>query len=155
MFMASIYLDYNCFQRGFDDSRQIKIHLEALACQEVFAKAESKEVKLAWSFMHEDENSLCPFIERKIEVLRLSALCESRISPRSDIRTVAKDFQQKVLLSSKDSLHLSCAHHAGCTVFLTCDEELIRRAKRLNLPMRIMNPVDYVRGVEKNESAST
>jgi predicted nucleic acid-binding protein len=151
--MQLVYLDYNCFQRGFDDSRQIKIHLEALVCQEIFAKAENKEVKLAWSFIHEDENALCPFIERKIEVLRLSALCEVRIGPRSDIRTLAKNFQEKAALSSKDSLHLACAHHALCTVFLTCDEELIKRAKRLNLPIRIMNPVDYIREFEENESA--
>lgn len=45
--MKLIYLDYNCIQRGFDDFRQIKIHLEALACQEVFARAERKEVDLA------------------------------------------------------------------------------------------------------------
>lgn len=153
--MKPIYLDYNCFQRGFDDSRQIKIHLEALACQEVFARAENKEVDLAWSFMHEDENALCPFVERKIEVLRLSALCKVRIGPRSDIRTVAKGFKEKAALSSKDSVHLACAHHAGCEVFLTCDEELIKRAKRLNLPMRIMNLVDYVREIEKNESTGS
>jgi hypothetical protein len=29
--MDLIYLDYDCFQRGFDDPRQIKIQLEALA----------------------------------------------------------------------------------------------------------------------------
>jgi predicted nucleic acid-binding protein len=104
--------------------------------------------------MHEDENTLCPFIERKIEVLRLSTLCEVRIGPRSDIRTVAKDFQEKAVLSSKDSLHLACAHHAGCTVFLTCDEELIKRAKRLNLSMRVMNPVNYIRELEKDENTS-
>jgi predicted nucleic acid-binding protein len=150
--MELIYLDYNCFQRGFDDPRQIKIRLEALVCQEIFAKAESKEVNLAWSFMHADENALCPFIERKIEVLRLSGLCEVRIAPRDEVITIAKDFQERAGLSSKDSLHLACAHHAGCMVFLTCDEDLIKRAKRLNLSMRIMNPVDYIREVENNES---
>jgi len=102
--------------------------------------------------MHEDENALCPFTERKIEVLRVSALCKLRIRPQSEIRTVAKDFQEKAALSSKDSVHLACAHHAGCTLFLTCDDALIKRAKRLNLPMRIMNPVDYIREVEKNEN---
>jgi hypothetical protein len=37
------FLDYNDFQRGFDDSQQIKIQLEALACEEIFDKAEGKE----------------------------------------------------------------------------------------------------------------
>lgn len=35
-----IYLDCNCFQRGFDDPRQIRIRMEALACEAVFAEAE-------------------------------------------------------------------------------------------------------------------
>lgn len=29
--MDIIYLDYNCFQRSFDDTSQIKIQMEALA----------------------------------------------------------------------------------------------------------------------------
>mgnify|MGYP001769342563 FL=1 len=56
--MDVIYLDYNCFQRRFDDSSQIKIQLEAMACEEIFLRAEIEEVKLAWSFMHEDETLL-------------------------------------------------------------------------------------------------
>lgn len=33
--MDLIYLDYNCFQGIFDNSSQIRIQLEALACQEM------------------------------------------------------------------------------------------------------------------------
>ncbi len=52
--MNLIYLDYNCFQRGFDDHRQIRIQMEALACQEIFNRTEREELQLVWSFMHED-----------------------------------------------------------------------------------------------------
>jgi predicted nucleic acid-binding protein len=144
-----IYLNYNCFQRGFDDHRQIKIQLEALACEEIFAKAERKEVSLIWSFMHEDENILCPFMERKVEVSRLSFLCEIRVESNTKIYHKAKDFQNKAKLSSKDAIHLACAHNIKSEFFLTCDEELIERAKRLNLNMKVMNPVEYIRKVEK------
>lgn len=41
-----LYLDYNCFQRGFDDSRQFRIRMEALACEEIFARAEDDTVKM-------------------------------------------------------------------------------------------------------------
>ena len=34
--MDLVYLDYDCFQRGFDDPRQVRIQMEALACQEIF-----------------------------------------------------------------------------------------------------------------------
>ena len=53
--MDLIYLDYNCFQRRFDDPNQIRIQMEALACQEIFNRAEAQIVQLIWSFMHEDE----------------------------------------------------------------------------------------------------
>jgi len=32
---------------------------------------------------------------------------------------------------------------------VTCDDGLIRQAKRLRLALTILNPVDYVRQVEK------
>ena len=147
--MDLIYLDYNCFQRGFDDRNQIKIQLEALACKEIFAKAERREIRLVWSFMHQDENILCPFVERKSEVSRLSALCKIRIGPDPEIYRCAKDLQNKANLSSKDAIHLACAGHAKSGIFLTCDDELIKRAKKLALAIRIMNPVEYIREVEQ------
>jgi predicted nucleic acid-binding protein len=147
--MDLIYLDYNCFQRVFDDPRQIKIQLEALACEGILARTEKKEVRLVWSFMHEDENIFCPFLERKIEVARLSTLCKIRIGPGKEIYNLAKDFQRRAKLSANDAIHLACAYHAKCRYFLTCDDELIKRAKRLNLEIKIMNPVEYIREVEK------
>lgn len=146
--MDLIYLDYNCFQRGFDNPQQVKIQMEALACKEIFSKTERKAVKLVWSFMHEDENILCPFLERKLEVLRLSALCEIRVGPKNDIYSLAKDFQQRARLSSKDAIHMACAYYSKCKFFLTCDNELIKRSMRLNLEIRVMNPVEYIREVE-------
>ena len=143
--MDLIYLDYNCFQRGFDDIRQIRIQMEALACQEIFIKAEKGKVRLAWSFMHEDETILCPFPDRKYEVLRLASVCEVRIGPDEEIHTLAKSFQKKERLSAKDAVHLACATFVGTNVFLTCDDRLIKQAKRLKLEIIIMNPVDYVR----------
>lgn len=102
-----------------------------------------------WSFMHDDENILCPFLDRKLEVLRLSALCKVRVGPEDEILDLAEDFQRRAKLSSKDAIHLACACHAKGQFFLTCDEALIKRANRLNLEIRVMNPVEYIREVEK------
>lgn len=93
--MDLIYLDHNCFQRGVDDPRQIRIQMEALACQEVFLRAEQDMVRLVWSFMHQDEAILCPFPERKYEVLRLNILCKVRIGPDEEIHRLALSFQKK------------------------------------------------------------
>ena len=143
--MGIIYSDYNCFQRGFDDPGQVRIQMEALACQEVFLKAESGQIQLIWSFMHEDEALLCPFPERKYEALRLATLCQVRVAPQEKIRGMAESFQKQGNLSAKDAIHLACASYASADTFLTCDDSLIKRVKHLNLGMKVMNPVDYIR----------
>jgi hypothetical protein len=143
--MDLLYLDYNCFQRGFDDPKQVRIQMEALACQEIFLRAERGQVRLVWSFMHEDETILCPFPERQYAVLRLSALCTRRVGPTQEIYKLAKSFQQKAKLAAKDALHLACAVYSGADLLLTCDDQLIRHAKRLKLEIPVLNPVDYVR----------
>ena len=143
--MDLVYLDYNCFQRGFDDPRQARIQMEALACQELFVRAEVETIRLIWSFMHEDETLLCPFSERKYEVLRLSVLCKVHVKPDEDIRTLAKALQERGKLAARDAVHLACASHAGADCFLTCDSRLLKQAKRLRLGMEVMNPVDYIR----------
>lgn len=143
--MDLIYLDYNCFQRGFDDPRQTRIRIEGLACQEIFTRAERGEIRLVWSFMHEDETILSPFPERKYEVLRLATLCNVRVGPSDDIYDQAKSFQKKGRLSAKDVIHLACALSVKADFFVTCDDRLIKQAKRLKLEMEVINPIDYIR----------
>ena len=143
--MDLIYLDYNCFQRGFDDPRQIRIQMEALACQEIFVRAEENKVRLVWSFMHEDETILCPFPERKYEVLRLAALCSVREGPREGIYKLSESLEKMGRLSAKDAIHLACASYAEADFFLSCDNRLVKQAERLGLEMVFRNPVDYIR----------
>lgn len=143
--MDLIYLDYNCFQRGFDDIRQLRIHMEALACQEIFLRAEYNKIKLVWSFMHEDETLLCPFPERKFEALRLAQLCKNRMGPVDGIYKQAKLFETKGRLSAKDAVHLACATYIKADFFFTCDDILIKKGKKLKIPELIIeNPIDYI-----------
>jgi hypothetical protein len=142
-----LYLDYNCFQREFDDWGQARIRMEAAACEKVFQDAEAGAVDLVWSFMHADENDLCPFVDRKLEILRLSEICRVRLDEDDGVRTLARRLETAGL-SGKDAVHLAVASSAKAAAFLTCDDQLIRKANRLRdrLPLEIavMNPVEYV-----------
>jgi len=119
--------------------------MEALACEEIFTRAERGEIQLVWSFMHEDETILCPFPERKYEVSRLAALCQVRVGPKEEIYNYAKLLEQKEGLSAKDAVHLSCARFVRAEFFLTCDDKLAKQAKQVSLEMDILNPVDCIR----------
>ena len=141
-----LYLDYNCFQRSFDDQRQARIRMETAACEEIFETAAQSKIRLAWSFMHEDENALCPFVDRKIEVLKLSEICKVRILPSDAIRSLALALQKECKLKSKDALHVACAKDSGASHFVTCDDALQKRAGDRIGNMVIIGPTEYVMG---------
>jgi len=55
-------------------------------------------------------------------------------------------------IRAKDAMHLSAASAARVEVFLTTDDILIRRAKKLDPPLgfTVINPLDWVkRGMTK------
>ena len=139
-----LYLDYNCFQRSFDDQRQARIRLEAIACEEIFSRAEDGRVDLAWSFIHEDENIVCPYLDRKSEVLKLSELCKVKIGPDPKIKDLAVEIQKSKKLAAKDALHVACAIHSRADIFLTCDDSLQRKAGAKCGYLVILNPTEYV-----------
>lgn len=139
-----LYLDYNCFQRGFDDPRQRRIRLEAEACEKIFEDAECGRIDLVWSFMHDDENRACPFIDRAQEVVRLAAICRVRIRPEEPIRASAARIQAVAGLSAKDALHVAAAEFAKAAWFVTCDDEIVSKGSRLPVAVVATNPVDYV-----------
>jgi len=139
-----VYLDENCFQRGFDDHAQVRIKMEAIACQDVIQRAEAGELDLVWSFMLLDETLQCPFSERKMAVLRLSKICKIRIGPSDDVYRRAVSLGKEYGLAAKDAVHLACAAVAHSDIFLSCDDDIIKKIKRLE-NMEIMNPIDYIR----------
>jgi hypothetical protein len=142
--MNLIYLDYNCFQLGFDVLQQIRIQMEALASEWIFEQAQMGRLTLAWSFMHDDENHLCPFLDRQIEALRLSELCLIKIAPETEIYNRAKEFHQTANLSPKDAIHVSCAVFINADYFITCDDRLLKQTNRLNLHTEAINPTNYL-----------
>ena len=49
-----------------------------------------------------------------------------------------------------DAAHLAAAEIGGAEVVLTCDDIMVRRARRLDLSLRVLNPVAYLREVAGN-----
>jgi hypothetical protein len=139
-----LYLDYNCFQRGFDDPRQVRIRMETEACDALFSEAESGQADLVWSFIHQDENNLCPFPERRDEISRLAAICRVRVGPDESIRVLANEVQRKAGLCPKDALHVAVAIHVKADAFVTCDDEIVAKAARLPIAIRVVNPVQFL-----------
>ncbi len=75
----------------------------------------------------------------------MASICQVKIPPKIGIIELAKSFQQQTKLSSKDAIHVAAAEYIQANLFLTCDDNLIKQAVKLNLQTDIMNPIDYIR----------
>ncbi len=142
-----LYLDMNVFKRSFDDQSTARVRLETAAIDIIFEAVSEGRYALCWSFILEYENSLNPNIERQLATLLLSQYASRIIEPQETIRQRAKELEKR-RIQGRDALHLACAEFAGCDYFLTCDDKLLKKGRRQQLSVTVMNPVEFVSYVE-------
>jgi predicted nucleic acid-binding protein len=46
-----------------------------------------------------------------------------------------------------DALHLAAAEYAGVDCFVTCDDRLLKRARRIGFPVRVVSPLELLEEV--------
>ena len=125
-----IYFDMNIYNRIFDDQTQMRIRFESMAIDILFELVEKDRYDLVWSFILEYENSRNPFVERRLHINSISALCSETIKPDARIKSMARAIVESSNAKDKDALHLASAIYGGCKYFITCDDKLIRTVER-------------------------
>jgi len=85
-----------------------------------------------------------PDEDRRHDVAALLAFANEVVFPQSHSAERAQ-FLQKLGFDSFDALHLGCAEEGRADVFLTTDDDLVRRGgRRINeIRTRLMNPVPW------------
>jgi predicted nucleic acid-binding protein len=138
-----LYLDVCCLNRPFDDQSQNRVRLEAEAVLSILELAESGELEIIGSDIIDDELSEMPDNERREKVELLLTLASSQIALTLAIEQRAVELQ-KQNISPSDALHLASAESAQADYFLTTDDDLLRRAKRANLKVKVENPAKWL-----------
>ena len=140
-----VYFDVCCLNRPFDDQRQERVRLETEALLIAFDRCTSGVWHWVSSGQVDLEIRRTPDRERR-ERLQLAASNANEVvavePPHFDraAALVAMGFR------AADALHLACAEAAGADVFLTTDDQLLRRSVRLatHLTVRVANPLQWV-----------
>ena len=138
-----IYLDNCCFNRPFDDQKQLRIRLETEAKLDIQQKILQKKIELVWSYILDFENEMNPFEQRKIAIRRWKAHATIDISETNQVLASARKFSH-IGFKSKDSLHLACAIATNCNYILTTDDQLIKKGAGLD-EIEAIDPIDFVR----------
>ena len=136
-----IYLDNCCFNRPFDDQSQVRVLLETEAKLVVQERIRSGSIQLAWSYIMDFENDANPFEDRRCSISQWQKLAAIDISESPEVVARAEAIS-RFGVKAKDSLHLSCAIEAQCSIFLSTDKGILNKANLIP-ELAILNPVDY------------
>lgn len=141
-----LYLDNCCFNRPWDDQRQMKIHLETEAKLYIQDGIRQGRYELAWSYILDFENSENPY-EDKMNAIQewrsiASVYCEASV----DTLATGQDITVYGI-KPKDALHIACAKLSRCDYFITTDYKL---TNKIFPDIKIINPIDFVRETEGN-----
>lgn len=137
-----VYLDNCCFNRPYDDQTSLKIRLETEAKLDIQQRIKSGQIKLAWSYILDYENSQNPFIERMNEINRWKHEADRYVKETPKILSTMKKTIQ-CGLKPIDGLHIACAHASECDSFITVDKGILNKRDMLEI-IKILNPIDFV-----------
>lgn len=150
-----IYLDTNVFGRPLDDRSQMRVDIEAQASLAILSMIEQKKCNCLSSDILKLEVARTQ-IPKRIHMQSLINLCSSHIFETDNIKNLALKINQKSNIEARDALHLASACIGKAEYFITCDDEITQKAKKIeqNLQefgynIKIINVLDFIKEVEK------
>jgi predicted nucleic acid-binding protein len=140
-----IYLDVCCLNRPFDDITQDRVRLESEAVLTILGHAQTENWILISSEVVDIEISKIPDDERKQKVSFLSSTLKSYVTVDEDIERRAMELAE-LNFKPFDAFHIAFAEKGGADVFLTTDDDLLKKAlqKKEVLKVRLENPLKWL-----------
>lgn len=144
-------MDNCCYNRLFDDRSNIKNYLEREAVLLVLELIYQKRVEIIGSDILIKEMSCIKDVMKKKRIHALYQNCILKsVFADSEIIRRAKEISKLAGTTSFDSLHLAISEN-NAEVFLTTDIKLIKASKRIDLSIKVMNPIEFIMEVTENE----
>ncbi len=140
-----IYLDCCSIQRPFDDKSQPRIAVEAEAVLVILALCESDYLQLVSSDALLFEIGRIPDQARKDDSFALlKRIAKENVELTSEHEVLARKLEASGL-KPLDALHLAFASVSKVDYFCTCDDKLLKNAKRFeDLNTMVITPTQLV-----------
>jgi len=136
-----IYLDNCCFNRPYDDQKQLKIEIETKAKLFIQNLVAEKKIDLVWSYILDYENSLNTFNQKSMAIQKWQKLSICDVDETPNIINLSNEIR-KSGIHNADSLHIACAIEAKCNYLITVDKRVL---KYKNKNIIICDPVEFLR----------
>jgi predicted nucleic acid-binding protein len=139
-----LYFDNNVYNRPFDDLDVPRNREEAEVVGEALRKIRAGEITLISSPVVEFEHSLSPPGLQRRAAGVLIELAKEFVELDPDVVRRAGSLE-KAGLGGRDALHLAAAERARVDYFVTTDDKLLKRARRIGTAVRVVSPLDLLR----------
>ncbi len=142
---VKVYLDTSVYNRPFDDQNQTRIRLETEAFLSILEKAVAGTIIIISSSALLYENNQNPFDERRERISSYLAIASKFIRLNDSTKKKAL-FLENIGIDPIDALHLSYAEFGGAEYFLTCDDGIIKKVRKVKelFKMKVCNPIDFI-----------
>jgi predicted nucleic acid-binding protein len=138
-----IYLDNCCYNRPFDDQTQERVHLESEAILTVLQRGQVGMYQIVGSDILELEIERMQDVVKKQRVKDLYKVSNMHILYTDEIKERSKEIMKRSKIRTFDSLHIAMAEAAKADVMLTTDDKLEKMVGKLELKVRVMNPLKF------------
>jgi predicted nucleic acid-binding protein len=134
-------MDNCCFNRPFDDQRQLRIWLETQA--KLFIQQEVLEGKyhIAWSYVLDYEIGISPFKERKEQFMLWKNIAKCFCTEEETILLEAEKLRANNF-KAIDALHVASAKYMGCDYIITTEKKMLNK----DVPnIQIIDPIGFLK----------
>ena len=138
------YLDASCLNRPFDEQSQPRVRDETEAVLRILERVCAGQDELVLSSALTVELAAHPEAEIRAELLSWKTRSRRNMTTQAPIRLRVEElvgFGFKPL----DAAHVAYAESAPCDALVTCDDRLIRHARRARLAVRVIGPIEYLK----------
>jgi predicted nucleic acid-binding protein len=144
-FKVKVYLDACALNRPFDDQSLPRNRLETEAVIVILDQIERGMVDMISSSALLYENLKSPLVYRREYVATYLDMASVLVTADEALRERAREITQQSI-APLDALHPASAERAETDWFLTCDDRMLRKARRGKLTVRVevSTPVEFV-----------
>ena len=150
-----LYFDICCYSRFYDDQGQLKIYMESEAILNIINVAKQNNDEIYGSPALDLEIDQIEDIEKRDKIKYFyEQTITQKIDYTDNVFNRVKELTEKTKIRTLDSFHLSFAEINSVDILLTTDTRFERACSKIDLSIKIINPIKYLMEVIHNDSST-
>ena len=148
-----LYFDTCCYSRFYDDQSQVKIYMESEAILNIINIARKNNDEIFGSPALDLEIDQINNFEKREKIKYIyNQTITSKMDYNENVLNRVNDLSEKTKIRTFDSFHLSFAENFGVDILFTTDTRFEKACSKINLKIKVINPIKYLMEVINNDS---